>query len=245
MKLNLQVAEDYPELSRIAARIVEVELKRNPNLLLCASAGSTPTGMYEFLAKTFERNPHLFSRMRVLQIDEWGGLPERHAAACETDLQRKLLRPLGIKAGRYAGFKSGAPKPQEECERIANWLAVNGPIDICILGLGLNGHIAMNEPAQELMPHAHVARIARSSRQHGMLKGLRKKPRYGLTLGMAEIFTSRKALLLVSGSSKRDILKKLLEPKVTTRLPASFLWLHPDMVVLCDKEARGARNPAE
>src|SRR5205823_1153862 len=102
-----------------------------------------------------------------------------------------------------------------ECGRIARWLAANGPIDICILGLGRNGHIAMNEPAQAMTPHAHVAKLTCVSQKHSLLRRLKKKPRCGLTLGMADILRSRKILLLVSGRHKRAALKKLLSPRIT------------------------------
>ena len=120
---------------------------------------------------------------------------------------------------------------------MAGWLERNGPIDICILGLGQNGHIAMNEPGSGLQPCVHVAKLAPSSRKHGLLKALKSKPRDGFTLGMRDILRSRKVLLLVSGSHKRTVLDKLRVPRVSTYFPASFLWLHPDAAILCDQEA--------
>ena len=235
---RLLVAPNDDTMSRRAAAFIEAELKSKPNLLLCASAGGTPTGTYRRLAARHAKDPKLFRHLRVLQIDEWGGLPARHAASCRSDIESKLLRPLGIGADRFAGFKGDAANPRRECERIARWLAENGPIDICLLGLGLNGHIAMNEPANEFVLHAHVAKLARTSLNHGMLKDLRKKPRYGFTLGMGDILHSRKILLIVSGRSKRAVLRHLLERKVTSRFPASFVWLHPDPTIICDQEAR-------
>jgi galactosamine-6-phosphate isomerase len=98
----------------------------------------------------------------------------------------------------------------------------------------------MNEPNRALNPHIHVATLARSSSRHPMLKSVQHRPRYGLTLGLLDILSSRKILLLVSGEAKRPILKKLLQARVTTSLPASFLWLHPNTTVLCDRAALGA-----
>jgi galactosamine-6-phosphate isomerase len=178
--------------------------------------------------------------MHVLQIDEWGGLKPGDPATCEADLRTKVLEPLGITRDHYQGFRTDAHDPEEECARIARWLAANGPIDVCILGLGGNGHVAMNEPANALTPHAHVAALAASSRKHAMLKDLAKKPRYGFTLGMTDILCSRRILLLVNGKRKRSALKQLTRPRVTPRFPASFLWLHPDATVLCDREAAAA-----
>jgi putative deaminase/isomerase len=224
-------------MSQRAADLIVVELKRRPDLLLCASAGRTPTKAYEQLAARRKRQPRLFKKMRVLQIDEWGGLAPGSPASCQADLRAKLLDPLGIDPARYRGFMSDAADAPGDCERIAQWLARNGPIDLCLLGLGINGHVAMNEPAKTLTPRAHVARLARTSREHAMLQRLKRKPRYGLTLGLGDILCSRKILLLATGQLKQAVIKRLLEPRVTTSFPASFLWLHPDVSVLCDRPA--------
>lgn len=236
---RIEVASDYAEMSRRSAALIISALKARANLLLCASAGGTPIGTYAGLTKAYKRNPGLFSRLRVLQIDEWGGLKKGSPATCAEDLRQKLTNPLELRADQFTGFRTDAPDAASECARIARWLAVNGPIDLCILGLGLNGHIAMNEPADELLPFAHVATLTESSRKHGMLRGLTEKPGFGFTLGMREILESRQILLLVSGSSKRKVLRRLLQPYVSTDFPASFLWLHPKAMVLCDREAAG------
>jgi galactosamine-6-phosphate isomerase len=232
-------------MSRRGARIILEELTRKPNLLLCASAGGTPSGTYALLAAQHSTQPGLFRKLRVLQIDEWGGLPPGHPASCETDLRTKLVDPLGLGPSQYVGFNTASKRPKDECDRIRAWLDRHGPIDLCILGLGLNGHVAMNEPGDFLEPHVHVARLAPSSQQHPMLAGLRRKPRYGLSLGMADILSSRKILLLVSGAHKRAALKLLLKPQVSPRFPASFLWLHPNTTVLCDREAYGKTGQAK
>lgn len=173
--------------------------------------------------------------MRVVQIDEWVGPPPSHPATCRHDLQAKLLAPLLIGRSRFRGFKSDCADPQLEARSMSQWLTKNGPIDICILGLGVNGHIAMNEPADQLIPHAHVSNLTPQSRKHAMLTTLKRKPNRGLTLGMAEILASRIILLLVNGPKKRSILKKTLRSKVDTHLPASFLHLHPNTFVFCDR----------
>src|SRR6185503_4777588 len=112
-------------------------------------------------------------------------------------------------------------------------------IDVCLLGLGLNGHVAMNEPAEDFVPGVHVSRLARRSLGHAMLKGLRRKPRYGLTFGLGDILRARQILLVVSGEAKRAALTRLLEERVSGRFPASFLWLHSDVTVICDQQAVG------
>ena len=146
---------------------------------------------------------------------------------------------MKIGPDRYIGFKSEAADLEAECVRVQRWLAANGPIDLCILGLGTNGHVAMNEPGRALIPHPHVAKLTRSSQRHPMLNGLRRKPRFGLSLGIGDILRSRKILLLVSGSHKRAVFQRLMEPRITARFPASLVWLHPATRVLCEREAAG------
>lgn len=235
--LRIRVAENYEAMSREAAAIICAELRRKPTSLLCASAGGTPTLTYQILTVQCARAPHRFKQLRVLQIDEWAGLPRGHPATCAEDLRRKVLRPLLLSSDRFTGFRTDAPDREAECRRVARWLDENRPIDVCLLGLGRNGHVAMNEPAEALTPRAHVARLAETSRQHPLLKDLARKPTHGLTLGMTDILRSRKILLLVNSRSKRAALKRLMRPQITARFPASFLWLHPDATVLCDREA--------
>ena len=235
--LRQLLVDDAAALGRKAADLILRELKRKPDLLLCASAGGTPTGAYQRLAAHHARQPALFRKLRVLQIDEWAGLPRGNPASCAMDLRTKLLAPLGIDPRRRLAFATDTVDPRRECDRITRWLAAHGPIDICILGLGTNGHVAMIEPASTLVPHAHVAKLAPSSLKHPLLNNLKHKPRLGMTIGMSDILSSRKILLLVSGAHKRACLARLFQPRVTTLFPASLLWLHPATTVLYDRTA--------
>ena len=109
-------------------------------------------------------------------------------------------------------------------------------IDCCILGLGKNGHLGLNEPADELSPDAHVIQLDELSKHHDMLKG--KKVEQGITLGLSELLNAKKILMLISGSGKAEILQRLMSKKVSTKLPASFLWLHNDVACLINKEMK-------
>ena len=238
-RLRFQVERDAEAMSVAAAALLEQEIRRRPDLLFCAAAGSSPRRAYRLLGQSAARAPLEFSRWRVVKLDEWGGLPMDHPATCETDLRENLLGPANVAAERFHTFQSDAVDPQRECDRVAQWLARHGPIDVCVLGLGTNGHLAMNEPDDALVPQAHVARLTPESLQHPMLATCLTKPTFGLTLGLGELLCSRKILLLVAGSHKRAALARLRQPRVSTRFPASFLWLHPDATVLCDQEAAG------
>jgi galactosamine-6-phosphate isomerase len=117
-------------------------------------------------------------------------------------------------------------------------LLQTGPIDICMLGIGFNGHIALNEPAESLQPRFHVAELAPTTLNHTMVTAAGKSPTYGLTMGVGDILQSKMILLLISGPSKREIAGRLLSQRgVTSGFPASFLLLHPNTVCLIDRQA--------
>lgn len=235
--MNYFVLDSYEELSLRGAGLVMDQLKGNHRLLLGAATGGTPSGLYSRLAEFARETPSLFSALRVFKLDEWMGLPMDDPGTCESYIRTKLLTPLGVGDDRYFTFNSNPPDPEGECLGVRNRLDQHGPIDVCILGLGVNGHIAFNEPGAFLFPYAHVSSLATSSQSHAMVAGHAVKPVSGLTLGMADILRSRMILLLISGSAKRDITKRLLTEQITTSLPASLLWLHPNAICLVDREA--------
>lgn len=235
--LRFEVGRDHEAMSRKAAAQVIAALRWRPDLLLCASAGGTPTRLYEILAERRRHEPLVFSKLRIIAIDEWFGLPMDSPARCVDDLERKLVAPLGVSLRRFTAFRSDAVDPEAECRRIRSYLCKRGPVDVCILGLGTNGHIAMIEPAAELAPDPHVARLARSSLSHPLLSGMHPKPTRGLSIGMGDVLRSSQALLLAAGEAKREAVRRLRVPSVTTRFPASFLWLHANATVFCDRTA--------
>jgi len=234
--MHITQCSDYGEMSSLAASLVRETLKEKPDLLLCAATGSSPEGLYQELRATARLDKELFEQLRILKLDEWGGLPANHPVSCEYFLRKKLLDPLSIPQERYISFDSDPENPEAECKRIRFKVESEGPIDICILGLGRNGHLGLNEPAPKLEPFCHVAALTAESLQHPMIASLESKPSYGLTLGMKEILASRKIIMLVSGKEKKHMAEKFLEGKVSTELPASFLWQHKQVECLVDRE---------
>jgi putative deaminase/isomerase len=225
---------DYQEMSGNAASLVLEEIQKKPDLLLCAATGSSPVGLYAELAATADREPELFNRLRILKLDEWGGVPENHPVTCEYFIQNKILKPLRIPPDRYISFASDPESLELESGRIRSRILSEGPIDICILGLGKNGHLGLNEPAHRLEPYSHVTGLTDTSLEHSMIASLEQKPSYGLTLGMQEILSSGKIIMLVAGKGKKEVAEKMMEAKISTQLPASFLWLHPHVECLVD-----------
>ena len=229
--------DSHESLSRRSADLIEGALLHKPDLLLCAASGDTPTRTYQILSEKFQTAPHTFTSMRVLKLDEWVGLRTDAEGSCERYLQTRLIGPLQITPDRSFGFNADALDPSADCARIAQWLATRGPIDLCLLGIGTNGHIALNEPGGALDPHPHIVQLAESTRRHRMLAEATQLPTHGVTLGMADIMRAGRVLLLISGPTKRAAFQRLLRPEVTTDFPASLLWLHADCTVLYDAAA--------
>jgi galactosamine-6-phosphate isomerase len=171
------------------------------------------------------------SAVRVLKLDEWYGVAHNSNVTCEKYLRKHVLGPLGIpcadpdeKAGarnqqdlqnwpcRYVGFRSDAADPKAECGRLDRLLrevgwtdALGKGIDVAVLGLGVNGHLGFNEPAEEPTSAPHCAELERSTQQHPMLdaaEGGNSAPTHGLTLGVDHLLQSREVILLVTGAHK-------------------------------------------
>ncbi|MDE0201338.1 MAG: 6-phosphogluconolactonase [Rhodospirillaceae bacterium] len=231
--MRITVLPDREALDRAAADVIWEAARAKPDLLICLASGGTPTGTYALLADAPER----LADARYIQLDEWAGPGPDDPASCAAYLERTVRGPLAVPPERWIGIRGDAEDEAAECRRVAAALEATGPIDLCILGLGLNGHLALNEPAESFDPFCHVATLSERSRTHPMLVGAAAPVRHGLTLGLGDILRARRILLIVSGAAKREPLARLAARRVTPTLPASFLWLHGDAVCLCDSDA--------
>jgi galactosamine-6-phosphate isomerase len=158
-------------------------------------------------------------------------------ATCEVYLQKHLLSPLNVDPSRIISFNSDPKDPEKEIERISKVFAEAGDIDLCILGMGLNGHLGFNEPDDRLIAGVHIAKLADTSKRHAMVKRVNHEVDQGFTLGMNDIMRSKKIVLMVNGSHKEEAFRRFLSAEISTHFPATMLWMHRDLTVICDKEA--------
>lgn len=224
--MNIEYFHDYAAMNARGVSLVIEEVNRRPNLMLCAATGSSPLGLYRELSDNFNSQPNLFKEIRIIKLDEWVGFGKNAEETCEHYLINNLLKPLNISEDRYISFDPDTQNPEEDCIRMQGLLKENGPIDLCVLGLGRNGHLGFNEPGEYIQPNCHVAKLASASQQHAMVAKGNITPTHGVTLGMADILSSRRILVLVSGEGKEEAKDNLMSGKITTECPASFLWLH-------------------
>jgi galactosamine-6-phosphate isomerase len=239
--LNVVTCENYERLSLQGAALVIAAIEQKPDLLLCAATGNSPIGLYRELARKAATGPGLFRSLRAIELDEWGGLRDTDDGSATRYLRERLLNPLAISADRFMAFDS-ATDPSEACRKMRSELERSGPIDLCVLGLGMNGHIGFNEPGPSLVPDCHVARLSEETRRHAMTRSMSAPPEFGLTLGMKEILASRQIVLLVTGAGKERTLTRLLTGEVATTLPASLLWLHGNVECFVDQTVLHGRN---
>jgi len=224
-------------MSEFAAQLFLSELRRKGDLLVCAATGNSPAKCYSLIADQAQKSPSIFDEMRVLQLDEWGGVSPGNTHSCRSYLRAHLLDPMHISQDRFITFNSSSEDPEQECRRIQQAIDEDGPIDLCVLGLGTNGHLGFNEPAPALQAECNKVELDAATLKHSMIEYMEKPPVFGLTVGMKDILQARKILLLITGKGKENTLNRLLGGKISTRLPASFLWLHPDVECLIDKKS--------
>lgn len=222
---------DYEAMSQYGAAKFREVLVKKPDAFVCFSTGSSPRRMYEILADDplIRRSP-----VRALALDEWLGIDACHPATCRYFLEQNVFEPWGIPASNRHVFNAATGDPEAECRRMAAILEREGPIDLCILGLGRNGHLGLNEPSEVLVPHAHVASLDATSQTHSMLAKEQLLLTRGMTFGMADLLQSKEILMLVCGVGKGDPARAFLQDGITTGLPASFLRLHANTHVIID-----------
>lgn len=235
---RLVVCEDLEAMSRTAADMMADEIRDKKDLSISLATGGSPTRSYQLLAARQAEEPELFSEVRFVKLDEWGGLQPDDPATCEYYLRKHLIDPLQIPDERFIAFHCNPQDDQAECDRIRAELERLAPIDLCVLGLGINGHLGFNEPADSLRRHPHIAQLSDTAMAHAMLDDSDEPEavRCGLTLGMGNIMHARKVMLLVTGSHKRPAMRQFLARRITTQFPASLLWMHPEVWCICDAD---------
>ncbi|HOK08594.1 MAG TPA: 6-phosphogluconolactonase [Candidatus Hydrogenedens sp.] len=230
---GLNVCSTYEEVCRNAFEQVVLSVGKNPKALICVATGESPIGVY----RLFPEHSELFRNIKILKLDEWGGIKPNDPSTCETYIKENIIQPLGINDKQLLGFRSDAGNPEDECERIKSIINQYNGIDVCILGVGVDGHIGLNYPADTIIPEAHI--VPAHYLTHSMLNKAQEKPTHGYTLGFKEILNSKEIILIVKGTSKKETLKLLLKGEITTHFPASLLLLSKNFTVYCDKDAYG------
>jgi glucosamine-6-phosphate deaminase len=226
--------------ARALARHISGAVRRKPDLVLGLPTGRTPIAFYQELCKLRDQGRLDLSRVTTFNLDEFLGIPPSHPGSYRRFMETHLFVPADVPADRINFLNGAAADPEQECLRYEEAIARAGGIDVQILGIGTNGHIGFNEPAEGLQARTHrVTLRPETRRSNAALFGgdAAAVPSEALSMGMATILQARSIVLLATGRSKASCVDRLLRGPITTGLPASFLQLHPAVHVVVDEAA--------
>jgi galactosamine-6-phosphate isomerase len=208
------------------------------NPLLCPASGDSPKGLYKEMIERINRKNIDTSGWYFVGLDEWIGMNGDDEGSCRYHLNNDLLRPLSIHEKKISFFDGKAKDIQNDIQKTNDFIEEHGGIDIALVGLGMNGHVGMNEPGTDPALHSHVSEIDTITQQVGQKYFKQnRKITHGITLGIADIMEARHVILLVNGNKKAAIVQRVLEGEISEELPASLLRRHKTFSVYLDEEA--------
>ncbi|MEX1040784.1 MAG: glucosamine-6-phosphate deaminase [Pirellulaceae bacterium] len=237
--MRVIVQPDPVSASRRAADMVAAQIRKKPRTVLGLATGGTPLKMYEELIRMHRSEGLDFSRVTTFNLDEYVGLPPTHPQSYQHFMHENLFRHLNLDL-RNTHVPDGRALDYETYgEQYERMIADAGGIDIQILGIGRDGHIAFNEPGSSLGSRTRLKTLAGETvRDNARFFGSEEQvPRLAITMGVGTILESRRCLLLAFGESKAEAIAATVEGPVTAQVTASALQLHRDVVVIVDEEA--------
>lgn len=237
--MRVIVAKNYEEMSRIAAKEIAKLLYVKPEAILGLATGSTPEGVYKELIELNKENRVDFSRVTTYNLDEYKGLTGDHAQSYRYFMNTRLFNHVNIDKNRSHVPNGVADDFEKECDEYDAAIENAGGIDLQLLGIGRNGHIGFNEPSDFLNLNTHVTDLTEDTIKVNsrFFDNIDEVPTQAITMGLGSIMKAKKIILLASGESKAEIIAKLVEEKISTRIPASMLQVHPNVLVIVDQEA--------
>jgi len=237
--MRIYKGKNYEEMSRIAANILSAQVTMKPDCVLGLATGSTPIGMYKVLAERCAKGDLDFSQVKSINLDEYVGLSGEHDQSYRYFMNTNLFDHINIDKANTNVPNGLAEDVDAECERYNEVIHTLGPIDIQVLGMGHNGHIGFNEPADHFPLETHKVDLAQSTIDANarFFASADEVPRQALTMGIQTIMQAKAVLVVVNGIGKAEIVKKAFTGPVTPQVPASILQMHPNVILVGDEEA--------
>lgn len=239
IRLRIIEAIDYEHMSSLAARYLIEKISTNPELILGLATGGTPEGTYKRLIEDHRMNGTSYKDITTYNLDEYVGFSPDNPNSYHAFMYKNLFSELDIQENNVHLPNGVAIDLVEECKAYEERIEENGGIDIQLLGMGSNGHIGFNEPGTSFEANTHLVELTQSTREANarFFTDIEDVPREAITMGIATIMRSKEILLLVSGETKRNALKELLNGDVRESFPASVLNRHPNVTIIADQKA--------
>ena len=222
------------EFAQSAADLVAAQLKSNPRSVLALPTGSTPLTLYAELVRRSRGGFASLAGARIFDLDEYRGLPSSDPTSYAAFIHAHLVAPLALAEDHVRVLRGDAPDLAAECADYERAIAQLGGIDLCVLGLGENGHIAFNEPGSAWDSRTRVVELSASTRARIETdpSGPRPVPTHGLTLGIQNVLEARQTLLLIAGPRKLAAKAALLRGVQDPVWPATSLLRHPNATII-------------
>jgi glucosamine-6-phosphate deaminase len=239
--VRARVSANYESMSAAAAAIVAAKVREKPDAVLLLPTGTTPLGMYRRLVELHAEGGLSFAHTTFFNLDEYVGLVPDHPASYHVYMSVNFYGRIDADPERVHVPDGSAPDLEAECRRYEDAIREAGGADLCVLGIGRNGHIGFNEPGASFGSRTRVVRLSESTRRVNAadFEGNRA-PEKAITVGMATIFEAREVLLLASGTNKARAVAAAIEGEVSEEVPASMLREHPSTTFLLDHDAVAA-----
>jgi glucosamine-6-phosphate deaminase len=237
--MEVIVQPDYEQMSKVAAQIVVEILNAKPNAVLGMATGSTPLGLYQELVRLHREGQLDFSRVTTFNLDEYVGLSTNHPQSYHYFMRDQFFKHVNIPPQNInipSGTTSNYPA---FCEWYEQRIAECGGIDLQILGIGSDGHIAFNEPTSSLSSRTRLKTLSRQTIDDNARFFERREdvPVYAITMGVGTILDARKLVLVANGEAKARAIAQAVEGPVTSMVTASAIQLHRSAIVIVDEEA--------
>ena len=237
--MKLIVAKNYDEMSAEAAKIMAEVIKNKPDCVLGLATGSTPVGMYACLVDMYNKGELDFSAVKSVNLDEYYPIVPEHDQSYRYFMNYNLFDKVNINKDNTFVPDGTCADPAAFCKAYDERIDAMGGTDIQVLGIGRNGHIGFNEPDRDLITVTHVTDLTDSTIDANarFFEKREDVPTKALTMGMASIMKAKTIILLASGKSKAAVVSRLVDETITTEIPATLLKCHPNVILICDKEA--------
>lgn len=237
--MKVYKVKDYQELSRKAANIIAAQVIMKPDCVLGLATGSSPVGTYDNLTAMYEKGDLDFSSVTTVNLDEYKGLDASNDQSYRYFMNTHLFNRVNIPMERTFVPDGTETDSEKACSTYNEILHSVGTVDLQLLGLGHDGHIGFNEPADYFPDETHCVDLTEVTIQANkrFFQSEADVPRQAYTMGIGTIMRAKMVLVVVSGADKADILNQVITGPVTPQVPASILQFHPNAVIIADEAA--------
>ena len=237
--MKLIVVDHAYDMGIEAARLIASVVRLKSDAVLGLATGSAPLGACRELIRMHREEKLDFSRVRSINLDEYIGLSGEHPQSYRFFMRENLFSHINIHPENTYIPDGLAADIEAECRAYDARLRALGFCDLQLLGIGVNAHIAFNEPSDHLIADSHEVRLSEETldANQRFFDTRDEVPQKAITMGMRGILSARRIVLLASGKAKAQAIKDTLTGPVTPQVPASVIQLHPEVTVIADKEA--------